>query len=327
MAEYRAPGLYLESFPPSDRSVSPLRTDVTGFVGLAARGPVGRPVAVTSREQFDAIFGGALPGCYLAHAAHAFFLAGGRTLHVVRVVGPDGAKVAGLELAGSEGTALALTATSAGAWANGMQVGVTPARRGATRATAWAPGGEWVQVESATGFAPGSVVRIRDPQPEGDASLVADAYAVVDRVTGRQLFWRRPVTPVPLAGALLETREFHLQVHLGREMEEYRFLGVDEAHPNFYGRAVNGVSRLIQIAAADPGAELHLRVPDRQRGAMSEGTDGLEWVSPVSFTEGLQQLAGVAEVSIVAVPDVMSRMPPAVTPLPAPRPVGGGAPR
>lgn len=297
MAENRAPGLYLESLPPVDQSVSPLRTDIAGFVGLAARGPVGQPVAVTSREQFQAVFGGALPGSYLAHAVRAFFEAGGRTLYVVRVAGPYGAANAGLTLQGSGGPALALTATSAGAWANGLQVSVTPARRGATRVEAWAPGGDWARVESASGFHAGSVVR------------VSGQSAVVDRVQGRQLFFRQPLQEVPEPGAFLQSREFHLHVQLGREMEEYRFLGVDEAHPHYYGRAVNGLSRLVQIAPAAPFAPVDGHVPERQRGALTGGADGLEGLSPTAFAEGLERLAEVTQVSTVAVPDVMARMP------------------
>ncbi|MBD3220853.1 T9SS type A sorting domain-containing protein [bacterium] len=75
-------------------------TDVAGFVGMAAQGPVGQPVPVTSYEEFVSIFGltGSLEHPYLGPAVAAFFLGGGQSLRVVRAPGADP-----LELTGSEG--------------------------------------------------------------------------------------------------------------------------------------------------------------------------------------------------------------------------------
>lgn len=75
-----------------------LPTDAAGFVGQAARGPLDRPVLVTSAEEFVATFGGfdgALDDPWLAPSAAAFFANGGRRLWVVRTAGADDASLIG----------------------------------------------------------------------------------------------------------------------------------------------------------------------------------------------------------------------------------------
>jgi uncharacterized protein len=303
MAQGRAPGLYIETVTPPEQTVSPLRTDIAGFVGLAARGPAGQAVAVTGWEQFQALYGKPLPGLYLAHAARAFFECGGRMLYVVRVAAP-GALASSAVVAGEAGPALLVEAGSVGAWAEGLTVTVTPCRRGAVRTAAWAPDGAWVQVDSSpVGFSAGSVVSW------------GTGAAVVARVEGRRLWWREPVSPVPAEGGLLETREFHLAVRLGSEREEYRFLGTDPAHPYYYGSRV-GSSGLVRLSPALSGLSSVDQVPVGGSVTLSGGTDAWDGLALTDFTAGLDLLAALPQVSIVAVPDVTARRPPAVAPVP-----------
>ncbi|HEX7277027.1 MAG TPA: phage tail sheath C-terminal domain-containing protein [Acidimicrobiales bacterium] len=69
-------------------------TSTAGFVGEAPAGPVGEARLVTSMVEFTELYGGLEPLGdarlpYLAYAARAFFLNGGRRLYVARV-GEDG---------------------------------------------------------------------------------------------------------------------------------------------------------------------------------------------------------------------------------------------
>lgn len=93
----RLPGVVCEiALPPQQEN--PLRLDVTGFVGLAERGPLNIPVALHDIEQYRAVFGGDLPlarmrqgsqivYANLQRAVQAFFDNGGRRCYVVRVAG------------------------------------------------------------------------------------------------------------------------------------------------------------------------------------------------------------------------------------------------
>jgi hypothetical protein len=81
--------------PPPD--VRLVRTDITGFVGFAERGPLpdanetdpGKralaAVKLNSWDDYRRIFGGFLPYSYLAYAVRGFFATGGKTCYVVRV--------------------------------------------------------------------------------------------------------------------------------------------------------------------------------------------------------------------------------------------------
>ena len=105
MPEYLAPGVFVEEVSFRSKSIEGVPTSTTGFVGLTRTGPVqypGGPSAteprlITSYVEFERVFGGIellmvgggerLP--YLAHAARAFFLNGGKRLYVSRVYTPD----------------------------------------------------------------------------------------------------------------------------------------------------------------------------------------------------------------------------------------------
>ena len=74
-----------------------VRTDIAGFFGFAARGPLVDPsepnpsvraqaaLKLTSWDDFRRTFGGFLPYSYLAYAVRGFFATGGETCYVVRV--------------------------------------------------------------------------------------------------------------------------------------------------------------------------------------------------------------------------------------------------
>lgn len=83
---YPAPGR-------ADDPLSPVRLDITGFVGVALRGPVDRPVPVTSWSEYERVFGGCehpvgVPDRMLPFAVSTFFAQGGNRAYVVRVAPP-----------------------------------------------------------------------------------------------------------------------------------------------------------------------------------------------------------------------------------------------
>ena len=65
--------------------MTPLRTDIAAFVGIAERGPVDVPVPVESWQQFVSWFGGCTRVGFLAYAVRGFLENGGRRCWVVRV--------------------------------------------------------------------------------------------------------------------------------------------------------------------------------------------------------------------------------------------------
>jgi len=84
MGMYLLPGIYTREVDFSFY-VKQISTSSCGMVGVAERGPINKPVLVTSWEQFISKFGSHLQAGYLAYAARAFFDDGGSVLFVKRI--------------------------------------------------------------------------------------------------------------------------------------------------------------------------------------------------------------------------------------------------
>ena len=141
--EAELPGIRFRAEPPAADLALP-RMDVAAFVGFAAAGPLGTPVAVEDPARFRDLFGGDAPlawdpvegrvrAAYLGAAVEDFFRNGGRRCWVVRVAGPGAATqsfpVPGLVRAEDWGQAEA-RARSAGSWADPLRAGAVLDREG-----------------------------------------------------------------------------------------------------------------------------------------------------------------------------------------------------
>src|SRR6266545_2082707 len=118
MPEYLAPGVYVEEVSFRSPSIEGVPTSTTGFAGMTRTGPVQYIIdpedpdargpsttearLITSFTEFERVYGGLEPLVqdserlnFMAYAAHAFFLNGGKRLYVSRVFEPaDGTGVA-----------------------------------------------------------------------------------------------------------------------------------------------------------------------------------------------------------------------------------------
>lgn len=128
------PGVFLAPAK-EDAALRPERLDITGFVGVALRGPVDEPVRVERWSEYERIFGGfeAPPGGprrMLPHAVATFFRQGGRVAYVVRIAPHDGGP-SGLEATTqfrmplARGDEALLSAADEGEWGNRLTVWLT----------------------------------------------------------------------------------------------------------------------------------------------------------------------------------------------------------
>lgn len=124
------PGVYIEEVASGVRTIVGVSTSVTAFVGRAPRGPVDRPIVVTGFGEFERTFGGLWKLSRLGFSVRDFFLNGGSTAIIVRVVndaeddGDDPARSTvdlGLD-AGAD--LLTLQAADVGLWGDGLRVRV-----------------------------------------------------------------------------------------------------------------------------------------------------------------------------------------------------------
>jgi hypothetical protein len=114
---YHTPGVYFERRDVSSLAIGLPRADITGFAGIAMRGPLFDPVKVESWNQFVSTFGDFMAPGYLAYAVYGFFANGGRTAWISRVADRTKTGVA----SGSFGSVM-ISAGSPGSWGNGIYV-------------------------------------------------------------------------------------------------------------------------------------------------------------------------------------------------------------
>lgn len=119
MAAFTYPGVYIEEIPSGQNTITGVATSIAAFVGWANQGPVGEAVMVESWPQYQATFGGMIPGVYLGYAVYQFFLNGGTQAYIVRLVDSTAAT------ASSTIGGLVISANSPGAWGNNIYVSIS----------------------------------------------------------------------------------------------------------------------------------------------------------------------------------------------------------
>ncbi|MFI2211459.1 phage tail sheath C-terminal domain-containing protein [Streptomyces sp. NPDC020141] len=127
-AHMGGPGVYIEEVPSTVRTVAPVTTSVTAFVGHTRRGPLNRPVRITSFAEFERRFGGLTSRGAVGHAVHQFFGNGGTVAVIVRVARAGTGEEASVALDSTEGHSscpvLEVRAKEPGVWGSGLRVTV-----------------------------------------------------------------------------------------------------------------------------------------------------------------------------------------------------------
>jgi uncharacterized protein len=239
MAEYLAPGVFIEETSFRSKSIEGVPTSTTGFAGLAPYGPVRypdgpsttEPRLITSFTEFERTYGGLerltvddggselTREGYLAHAARAFFANGGKRLYVSRVFAQDAASANPSGIA-SQQLSFAGGADSArwqarwpGSFGNAL-VATRPVRR---RDCAWQ---HPVFGTQARGLGRGAVVEITaagNPPPEPQTNVADGNLAVVDvAANGEQTFVDSAGAPAAVGpGDIIKEVVLQVQVFAG----------------------------------------------------------------------------------------------------------------
>jgi phage tail sheath protein FI len=165
---YLAPGVFIEEVPSGPQPIAAAPTSVVAIVGTTQKGPYMEPTRVTGWGQYIELFGGSDTRGFTAESAFGFFENGGPAAYVVRVDPSVSAEWIVNDRDGNE--AFRIEASSAGAWANDLQVSVAPDETGGsgllysgrvTGAVNVAGNGVTnVQVESTVGLSAGDAVML-----------------------------------------------------------------------------------------------------------------------------------------------------------------------
>ncbi|MFI5806702.1 phage tail sheath family protein [Streptomyces sp. NPDC051561] len=269
MPSYLSPGVYVEEVASGSRPIEGVGTSVAAFVGLAPTGPLNEPTLVTNWTQYVASFGAFTEDYYLAHSVYGFFNNGGSAAYVVRVGGGTDA-----------------SATEADSARNGR----APAAVRGSRTPAALPAAEPVRLGTfaVTANSPGTngtlTVEVADAEGEGPA----ERFKLVVNDGGK------PVETFEVSASKKSGRSYVVT----QVKERSQLITVTEAAPAAeLARPENQTVALPAPPAPAPVAP----APER-----SAHPGPAQYLGDSADRTGFGGLEAIDEISMVAVPDLMS---------------------
>jgi len=227
MAEYFSPGVYVEEYDNSPRSIEGVGTSTAGFVGLAEKGPVtGAPQLVTSYKSFKQQYGGFLSEFgygeyrFLANSVEQFFVNGGTRCFVMRVAPSDA------QCAKAENGILTVTAKNPGIWGNKVQVTLNTVKKQKLQLIAKTETG--YKAKSVDGFREGDLVVF-----EGKYNRIKTIFDNI--VTFEEAIPDKAVDSAIIPKALLYLVTVDMGVRYGDDAESFTELSFNPTSPKFIG--------------------------------------------------------------------------------------------
>jgi len=232
MAEYLSPGVYVEEYDNSPRSIEGVGTSTAGFIGLAEKGPIeGAPLLVTSLRSFKQQFGGFLSEFgygeyrFLANSVEQFFDNGGTRCFVMRVAPKD------TKTASARKGLITVTATSPGSWGNKIQVIVSTNKKRKLQ----------LIEKTAGGFLAKSLEGFR----EGDLVEFEGTYTRIKTIFDREVTFEDDIPDSAVDADIIPKSLLYLvtvdmSVRYGDEVENYSELSVNEKSPRFIESRLSG---------------------------------------------------------------------------------------
>lgn len=313
---YYTPDLYFEKQGEQKhrrRALEKVPIHATAFLGFAVRGPIGKPVRVTSWRSFEALFGGASPDYLMPHTVFSFFANGGREAMILRVGRQEGegaATCASLTLKDLYGRpTLKVRAKDPGKWGRGVKVRVAagsrppvtkvmaPLERGATEAI----------VQLTKGFEPGAVVRI--------GSGVRAEYVTIEAVERKRIRWsKRQALRGRYEEAAVEGVELQVSVTSPFGFEIHDNLVFTPGHQRNLVTVINQTSNTIEVEDLRSRTPSPFNLPQAEvEVALQGGEDGAAVATPGDFIgrdlglgdrTGLFSLEDYDDVGMVCAPDL-----------------------
>ena len=243
MAEYFSPGVYVEEYDNSPRSIEGVGTSTAGFIGLAEKGPIeGAPLLVTNMKSFKQQFGGYLSEFgygeyrFLANSVEQFFENGGTKCFIMRVAPKDA------KSATAKKGILSVTASSPGAWGNKIQIAVATSKRKKLQ----------LVEKTETAYIARSIEGFR----EGDLVEFEGTYTKIKTIFDREVTFEDElpdtvVDPELVPKSVLYLVTIDLTVRYADETEVYQDLSLNIASPRYFGSRLDG-SEIIKVEIGQP---------------------------------------------------------------------------
>ena len=311
MAEYFTPGVYVEEYDNSPRSIEGVGTSTAGFIGFAEKGPtIGAPSLVTSFKSFTKQFGGFLSEFthgeyrYLANSVEQFFINGGTRCFVSRVI-PEDAAAAKKEMG-----LLTVEAANEGKWGNRIQISLSTAER--RKMQLIAESGTGYVAKSVEGFREGDLVEVN-----GEYNRIVTIYD--NTVTFEAAFTGDVVDKGIIPKTVLYLVTVDVSVRYNDEVENYGELSFNTAAPNYIASQLSK-SELVKVSVGqleklgNPVEAVFGEGIQRGMLTLEGGFDGtMDKVTPLTFIgvdegpgkrTGIQSFLENSTVSMMAIPGI-----------------------
>ena len=320
-ADPRAPGIYqsFDSVAPPPLVIA--NTRITGFVGLAQKGPMNEPTRLSNWDEFLEHFGYTTDS-YLSDSVYGFFRNGGSECWVVRVAhcAPRG-ELPGLDHAACaehvqvddwDKPSLKIRALNEGTWGNTIWFRCVHAPGASALLTRDLDiGAGEAHVNQTRGFEVGALVRIYDRENSD--------YVVLTEVQDKLVKWgvETPVNRRHRAAAPthLEVMTFEIHVAMKDRREVFKGLQMHPTSRSYAPRVVSQRSRLVRLEDMGTKSPVPHNMPEAlPMTRLAGGRDGLDAITPDDFTgldfgpgerSGLAALGANEEVALLACPDAM----------------------
>ncbi|MEA5082579.1 MAG: phage tail sheath family protein [Lachnospiraceae bacterium] len=312
MAEYLSPGVYVEEYDSSPRSIEGVGTSTAGFVGMAVKGPtIGAPSLVTNFADYQRQFGGFLTEYtheeyrYLAYAVEQYFANGGTRCFISRVV-PENATIA----TASEGI-ISMRAANEGKWGNRILVSFVTTNKRKLQLVKKEADRVYV-AKTVDGFREGDLVEFA-----GSVNRIEMIFE--NTITFENDFGADAVDAALIPKTLVYSLEMDVVIRYESEVETFTGLSLNPTSPNFIAKKLSASQ--IVVATVEPCYTLINPVAaifgkDKVTGtlAFSGGSDGtMDAVNAGVFIgedggpgqrTGIQSFIENNIVSILAVPGI-----------------------
>jgi uncharacterized protein len=260
----KAPGLYLRGIetPPAP----PLESGVTGFVGIAERGPLNSPQPLTGWSDYVDTFGGSVSFGYLADSVFGFFRNGGEKCWVVRVADtsrlglstPAGQcthseplAAAGTELTDHNGDpSVRIVALDPGGWGNAVQVraaeSAAPLLRVGVLTQPTTDASMEVFMDSVIDLRPAGSIRITEPDGVSNPTdlVIGAAPAALNATLGRAALDAAVGRVFPI-GSVVHAPGLRLEADFRGRREVFDRLSLRADHARYFVPLINGTESVI----------------------------------------------------------------------------------
>ncbi len=303
MPEYLSPGVYVEEVNRGPKPIEAVGTSTACFIGFSEKAErvreidgdrvtenlLGKPVFVTNWSQYREAFGDLVPGAFMPQSVYGFFQNGGTKCYVLSVKTIPRAQNSLLSADGKP--RLSVRAKTAGFDGASFRVRIeaaepvkaTPApKKPATKE------GDASQGEAPPASAPAEVAPVVDGAGDGAFTFFVDKQS-------RSGEWK----------TVEQRRDVRLaEVELEDGKKEVRF-----AYPN------NKASSFVDLLITDPSTKLTQLAPRTQeqslviQPALMEPAAYSNYQGDILERTGIEGLAEIDDISIVCIPDLMTKMP------------------